>query len=1238
MLDHKLLRFPAAVRAAGIWLGFGAHVTHIPLVEDRVRKLAECRASDEARAEAFRSGDRWDIWIALCAGGQRDALTTVQETRLLASAASPDVRAVALRYAEESGLWFSPEVATAVLDDPDLRVASLALSILNRWKITDPGVFDAITRLVPRLPATPREETGLGVEREPVLLSRAAAASSLGDVLCGRPVADLAPWLKFMDLRGRAELASVLTGEMPHPPVDLANASAADRRFLIGLLNDRSKHVRQPVVRRLAAAGLRPAEAPAVEALLTSGASGLRRELLTLLASLPPEAARASAARLTASTNKRQRDAASELQTLIGADLVSGDDTGATVPSDAPGPAAEAPETADDILASVARGRTAPATPRQPDVSAEPRPTYDAGRARRDIEAIEEIIEQHWNTPITVSNWQGSWEMLFGDIWQQSSRYELLPVNADGTRMLLGDVFRAWWRDRPDAGNDAGDAFAAYLTAELPGPEHDEDPRRGGKWPSGSIQRLAGTLASGSRLPRYPRVVQHVTRHLAVEHADGAVIDECLDSFEDTLASVPDDVLARTPLVHQDQLEYQPGYGWRNFSHPWRSLLSEVLHECPDLFTPAQLGRWFRLERWLESPVPDAVPERPGQALLMAAHEAGVATDDDVAAEFLGESYGHYLFGEFTGHWRTGRSAAHPGIAEVASRLRDRLVAVELRRGDLPTATSSVIGDVRSVTGVALVAELLGKLGKTALTRGGYGFSTDKNDIFSHLVRVSFPAPEESGQDLKAAAAQAGVQQSRLVDLALYAPQWAIPVEEALGWPGLADGVLWLHAHTRDNRWRVDKEIRDSWAELTAERTPIASQDLIEGAVDVEWFRRAHAALGAERWTVLHKSARHAARGNGHRRAQLYAQAMLGQQDSGGLIAKITGKRDQEAVRALGLMPLPAEPAARREQTQRRYAILREFERGSGKFGQLRRTSEKTAVRIGVENLARTAGYPDPLRFMWAVEAAEVGDLAGGPVAVDKGDITLVLSVDAEGTPGLSVACGGRALKSVPAGLRKDPDVKALQARKAALAKQAARVRQSLEAAMVAQDVFTPDDFAELRRHPVVAPMLAQLVWVTDGGETRMLGDRLAGADVPFRIAHPVDLAAEGSWVSWQERLFSDERRQPFKQVFRELYVLTEAERKEDPFSQRYDGHQVQPRQALALFNARGWVASHESRDAAKTFHRHNLTARVDLSNALFTPAEVDLPMVEGVGFTRRGEFVLQPLGSVPPVVFSEAM
>ena len=36
-----------------------------------------------------------------------------------------------------------------------------------------------------------------------------------------------------------------------------------------------------------------------------------------------------------------------------------------------------------------------------------------------------------------------------------------------------------------------------------------------------------------------------------------------------------------------------------------------------------------------------------------------------------------------------------------------------------------------------------------------------------------------------------------------------------------------------------------------------------------------------------------------------------------------------------------------------------------------------------MENLARTAGYPDPIRLQWAMEAQEIADLAKGPVVVD---------------------------------------------------------------------------------------------------------------------------------------------------------------------------------------------------------------------------------------------------------------
>ena len=259
------------------------------------------------------------------------------------------------------------------------------------------------------------------------------------------------------------------------------------------------------------------------------------------------------------------------------------------------------------------------------------------------------------------------------------------------------------------------------------------------------------------------------------------------------------------------------------------------------------------------------------------------------------------------------------------------------------------------------------------LTRGGawyrrYSGMTSRADVLSHLLRVSFPAAGETGAELRAAVAEAGVPAARLVDLALYAPQWAGPVEDALGWPGLADGVLWLHAHALDRQWSVDAELRDSWAAQTAERTPLSADDLVDGAVDVDWFRRAR---GARR-RALDRAAQGGQarlRGTGHRRAQQVAGAMLGTLTAGELRSRITGKRDQDAVRALGLLPLPGDEAMREEAIAVRYAILREFEQGSKSFGAQRQASERTAARIGVANLARTAGYPDPLRFTWAVEA-----------------------------------------------------------------------------------------------------------------------------------------------------------------------------------------------------------------------------------------------------------------------------
>ncbi len=99
ILDQRLLRFAAAVRAAGVWLGCGADVGEVALIERRLRVLVACRASGVDRAAALRSADPWDVYLALLAGGMHDVFTTFPEARALLTAAEPGLRAAAVRYA-----------------------------------------------------------------------------------------------------------------------------------------------------------------------------------------------------------------------------------------------------------------------------------------------------------------------------------------------------------------------------------------------------------------------------------------------------------------------------------------------------------------------------------------------------------------------------------------------------------------------------------------------------------------------------------------------------------------------------------------------------------------------------------------------------------------------------------------------------------------------------------------------------------------------------------------------------------------------------------------------------------------------------------------------------------------------------------------------------------------------------------------------------------------------------------
>ncbi|MGH2503086.1 MAG: DUF5724 domain-containing protein, partial [Ktedonobacterales bacterium] len=334
----------------------------------------------------------------------------------------------------------------------------------------------------------------------------------------------------------------------------------------------------------------------------------------------------------------------------------------------------------------------------------------------------------------------------------------------------------------------------------------------------------------------------------------------------------------------------------------------------------------------------------------------------------------------------------------------------------------------------------------------------------------------------------------------------------------------------------------------TSEWTPLSGEDLYDGAVDVAWFGRAYEQLGAARWDAVYQAAKYASSGGGHARAQLFADAMLGRLDERALTERITAKRRQDAVCALGLLPLPAETAARDEALLRRYQVTQEFLRTSRKFGAQRRESEATAARIGLENLARAAGYQDAQRLQWAMEMEAVADLRAGPVRLVREDVILTLRIDTLGQPHLDVTRGRRALKEIPAKLKKDEAVVALRERVKSLGQQTARMRLSLEQAMCREEPLGAEELRRLLGHPTLAPMLEQLVFVADGGLGYMAAGGVAlqawdGAQTSLadgmrlRIAHPYDLYSSGVWSEWQRECYRMERIQPFKQVFRELYL-----------------------------------------------------------------------------------------------------
>ena len=575
---------------------------------------------------------------------------------------------------------------------------------------------------------------------------------------------------------------------------------------------------------------------------------------------------------------------------------------------------------------------------------------------------------------------------------------------------------------------------------------------------------------------------------------------------------------------------------------------------------------------------------------------------------------------------------------EIYENIVNLILNVELKRGDTPTVFSDAVSRISWIEGIPRLMEILRAMGADPLDRNtyySYNGGTSKKESLSHLLKVCWPADSETAADLKKAVKENKVSTDRLIEVAMYAPQWLDLAEEVLGIDGFKSGCYYFMAH-------MNERFDDRKKAVIARYTPLSPEELNNGCFDTNWFFEVYEKLGEKNFSKLYKAAKYIADGSKHTRARKYADAATGKVDRDELEKTIADKRNKDLLMSYGLIPMKD-----RQDALHRYEFLQKFLKESKQFGAQRRASEAQCVQYAMKNMATTAGYADELRLTLAMETELVTSNQGYFDGIAMGDYVARILVDADGKSELKLFKKDKAVKSVPAALKKDETFNDVKEFASKLKNQYSRCAAMFERAMEEEDAYSYGELLQLCRNPVTAGILGRLVFV--GAEANELAgtleelaalDPALAEDTKLFVAHPITLYRLGVLPKYQRLFFEKQQasgtKQPFKQVFREFYPKLEEE-KDALDSRLFAGYQIQPKKTVAALRGRRWVADYDE-GLQKIFFKQNIAATIYALADWFSPADTECPTLEYVSFYDRKTYRQKKLSEVPDILYSEVM
>jgi hypothetical protein len=191
--------------------------------------------------------------------------------------------------------------------------------------------------------------------------------------------------------------------------------------------------------------------------------------------------------------------------------------------------------------------------------------------------------------------------------------------------------------------------------------------------------------------------------------------------------------------------------------------------------------------------------------------------------------------------------------------------------------------------------------------------------------------------------------------------------------------------------------------------------------------------------------------------------------------------------------------------------------------------------------------------------------------------------------------------------------------------------------------------------HPVTRTFSRRIIWSfddviglpsSDGAVLSPEGLLAVPADARVRLWHPAR-AGTAQVQRWRDYLVSVEAVQPFKQAFREVYLITPAELETRVYSNRFAAHILQYNQLYALFKERGWTANYLGPHdggyggrARRDFPDAGLTVAFDHFAVDMGDFTAPLCSSDRVSFYRTADRARTPvpLAQIPKMVFTEAM